>query len=308
MRTSGLWLVVLATTAMALLPAASGQTVADCQVDLLEADGNPSKGNFSVDQSRVFVYEATNTGDQDASADVFVSDHPPGWSWDTRVPSLSLSSGESQEIEIRVTYTGESSSDANFEIQLENVECTGTLPTDEEVTNGPQTATFSPDPISAGEDDDGFPWPWIVFGVLVAGAVVGVPAAYQARGPKVEATVEESEKDVIAGRGTSFPVTLKNKAKDAVPVKLEVVDVEEGWSALTTLPDLELGARETRTVYLMVRAPEDAMPGDLCVAKLQVSAKGGSTTTVKVLARVDEGASGGEEAPAEGDEVDEPDE
>jgi hypothetical protein len=299
MRTAGIWLVALAVASSMALAGAAAQSE-NCQVDLVEGDGTPSTTDFEEDETRTFTFVAENVGDLDARADVFLQDPAPGWSWPTRLPTLDLESNASTELTIDVTRLSGGASEAGFEIELTDIECSATglsgIDSVQGTTNGPQSLSFAAaDAPAAG--DDGLPWPWLVFGVLVAGAVVGVPVAYQARRSRVEATVEESEKDVVAGRGTSFPVTLKNKGKEAIPVNLEVVDVQEGWSALTTLPDLELGARETRTVYMMVRAPPDAKPGDLCVAKLQVTPEGGSSTTVKTLARVDEAAGEAEDGP-----------
>ncbi len=304
MRTSGVWIMILAVAAIGFSSSAVAQLEDQCHVELLSGDANPDTDGFEQGEDRAFTFLAQNTGTLDAEASVFISEPPPGWSWPTSMPSISLGGGEEQEFSIDVTYEGEDERDASFTASLENVECQSPLgvATVDGSTNDDQTLTFTHAPIQAPEDG-GLPWPWIVFGVIVAGAVVGVPVAYQRRGPRIDATVEESEKDVVAGRGTSFPVTLKNKSSDPAPVRLEVVDVQEGWSALTTLPDLELGGKETRTVYLMVRAPPEAKPGDLCVAKLAVKPEGGPSTTVKTLTRVDEGAQEGPSpSPPEEDE------
>lgn len=295
MRKSGVWMMVLAVATMGAAVTAGAQVEppASCQVDLFAEEANPNTDEFEEGETRTFSFIIENTGDQEADADVFISDPPPGWSWPSSSPSVqSLAPGDGQERSIDVTFTGEMENDASFEMVLQNIDCAVTLAGTS--TNGPQTMTFTHAPLPGG-DAGGLPWAWIVFGVIVAGAVVGVPVAYQRRGARVAASVEESEKDVTAGRGTSFPVTLKNHSNDPVPVRLEITDVQEGWSALTTLPDLELGAKETRTVYMMVRAPPEAKPGDLCVAKLTVKPEGGSPTTVKTLSRVDEARADDEE-------------
>lgn len=293
MRDAAVWLTLLVLVIAGFSVTGSAQ-VADCEVSLFSEDANPDTDGFEEEETRTFTFIAENTGDLDAEAEVFISDPPRGWDWPTRMPTISLESGEDSSVEIDVMFTGETQQDASFQIELEDIQCnaavgTGTVSGS---TNGAQTYSFTHAPIEDAEEG-GLPWAWIVFGVIVAGAVVGVPVAYQQRGARISATVEDSEKDVIAGRGTSFPVTLKNKSNDPVPVKLEVVDVQEGWSALTTLPDLELAGKETRTVYMMVRAPPEAKPGDLCVAKLAVKPEGGPSTTVKTLTRVDETADGG---------------
>ncbi len=290
MRKTGVWILVFAVAALGATMPSMAQFPSTCQVELFGAEENPSTDHFDEGETRTFAFTVENTGELDADASVYISESPPGWSWPSSAPTIqSLSPGETQQRAIDITFTGDMEADAGFEMVLEDIECQtlgltgGTISGD---TNSPQTLTFTHAPLPV-PSDGGLPWAWIVFGVIVAAAVVGVPVAYQQRGARVSASVEESEKDVIAGRGTSFPVTLKNQSNDPVPVRLEITDVQEGWSALTTLPDLELAAKETRTVYMMVRAPPDAKPGDLCVAKLTVKPEGGSPTTVKTLSRVD---------------------
>lgn len=287
---------------LAIATAASAQD--PCQLTLSEDDGNPGTSNFTVDESRTFTFTVTNPGNTEVEGTVVtLQDPPPGWDWSTQPQTVRVPGDSSQDISIRVVFLGERSLDAELGVQVQDVHCTALVGGG---INGPNSdpVTFSMThaPLPAGPGaDEGLPWAWIVFGVIVAGAVVGVPLVYSQRGAKIDASVEEPEKDVVAGRGTSFPVTLKNQGKDPVPVRLEVSEVQEGWSALTTLPDLEMGPKETRTVYMMVRAPPDAKPGDLCVAKLQVKPDGGSATEVKTLSRVDKVASeaADEEPPAE---------
>lgn len=304
MRKLGLVVASLLAVA-ALLPlggAAQGQD--NCQLTLSAGEQNPGTGNFSVGEMRTYIFTIENTGDLQARAEVFISPPPSSWDWPDRVASVDLGAGASTERTIEVTFQGSADRDATLEVRLQNVQCRAGPLTGFSVqgsSNGPQSLALSHAPLPAPAED-GFPWAWVVFGAIIAGTVVGVPVVYRSRGARIDATCEEAEKDVIAGRGTSFPITLKNKSGDPVPVKLEVADVQEGWSALTTLPDLELGAKETRTVYMMVRAPEDAKPGDLCVAKLRVKPEGGSEEMIKTLTRVDQPADAEEPEAAQADE------
>lgn len=312
MRKLGFLLGVVLASATLLSLAGSVGAQSSCGLELSEADGNPSTEGFEVDEQRSFTFVVANPNDGTNAEGTFrvLQSPPPSWSWNTQEQTVRVAGGETQEVSIAILYLGERELDAEFSVRVEDVQCdVGGIGTPQ---SGGQTQTVSlalthaPLPTDAG--DEGLPLAWIVFGVIVAGAVIGVPVVYRSRSTRIAASCEESEKDVIAGRGTSFPITLKNKGSDPVPVKLEVSDVQEGWSALTTLPDLELGSKETRTVYMMVRAPPDAKPGDLCVAKLQVKPEGGSAQEVKTLARVnkaEEEAEPDEEAePGEDDEAD----
>lgn len=276
-----------------------------CGLQLSQADGNPGTDGFGVEERRTYSFIVSNPSNQDAEGTFRVlNSPPPSWDWNTQEQTVQVASGGQVEISTRVLYLGERDVDATFEVRVEDVQCNiGGIGTPQ---SGGQTDTVSlaltHAPLPTGAGDEGLPWAWIVFGGIVAASVVGVPVVYRSRGARVEASCEESEKDVIAGRGTSFPIVLRNKGSDPVPVRLEVSEVQEGWSALTTLPDLELGGKETRTVYMMVRAPPEAKPGDLCVTKLQVKPKGGSAKEVKTLTRVDQAADAEEEAQEEASE------
>lgn len=293
-------LLLLSVPGIATLAGGQLPTQGSCQLTLEASEANPGARGFEAEESRAFTYVISNPSQVvDARGELQIQrDPPPNWHWSTATRTITVPAGETNESTIRITYLGGGGPDAELAVQVTDVRCsTGGFSSPSE--GQPSEAlgmvlTHAATP--PGQADDGLPWAWIVFGVIVAGTVVGVPLVYRGRGARIEASVEESEKDVIAGRGTSFPVTLKNLSKDPVPVKLEVAEVQEGWSALTTLPDLEMGPRETRTVYMMVRAPAEAKPGDLCVAKLNVKPEGGSATTVKTLTRVDAEGAGEAEA------------
>jgi hypothetical protein len=269
-----------------------------CELSLATADDIP-QGPFDPGEERVYTFVVENTGDLDADGTFrIISTLPEGWFWSPTEQPVSVASGGQTEVDVTVRFEGNVERDAQLQANVDDVDCG--------VASGDTTSTvslaFTHAPIQEQGQDE-FPWMWIVFGAIVAGTVVGVPVAYRTRGARIDVSCEDSEREVSPGRGTSYPITIENKGSDAVAVELEVTDVQEGWSALTTLPNLELGADEDRTVYMMVRAPEEAKPGDLCVAKLGVTPEDGSAKEVKTLTRVDEDAGGDEEqAPTPSDE------
>lgn len=284
----GLALVVLAPTAAT---AQLGQGT--CNVTLQAAEDIP-QGSFEPGEERTYTFVAENTGNLDAQATFqIISTLPDGWYWTPTEQSLTVPSGEQVQVEVTVRYEGSVERDAQLQASAD-YDC--------DVNSGSTdtvSLAFTHSPAPSGEGDGGLPWAWIVFGAIVAGTVVGVPVAYRSRRTLVAAECDDSEREVAPGRGTSYPVTITNDGSDAVAIDLEVTDVQEGWSALTTLPSLELGAEESRTVYMMVRAPEEAKPGDLCVAKLAVQTEEGTADEVKTLTRVDEDAGGDEPEPGE---------
>lgn len=308
MRHGVLALALLSTALLALAPSATAQQ--SCGLELSEADGNPSTSGFGEGETRQFTFEVTNPNQLEADGRLVLTDPRPGWFWVREPWSGSVGGGDTEEVNVSISYEGGSSSSADVQVRLEDVECSVTLGSIDGDTGSPVTLSFSSQPAPGpGGDGDTTLWPWILFGVVVLGTAIAVPVYYQRGRVSIEANCEEPEREVVAGRGTSFPIVLRNKASEAVHVALEVTDVKEGWSALTTLPDLELGPKESRTIYMMVRAPDQAREGDMCVAKLQATPEDGSAQTVKTVSRVTQGtgttpAAGGEpEEPAEDDEA-----
>ncbi|MDX1610790.1 MAG: hypothetical protein R3185_00375 [Candidatus Thermoplasmatota archaeon] len=282
-------LMLLALTAILLL-AGSGAAQTSCAVELSVADENPSTSGFRADEAgRVFRFDVTNTGNLDAEGTFSVlTSPPPGWFWDTQDQQVNVASGSTTQVSLTALYEGPQERPAELRVRITNVACSGPLagagvngqPTD------PVSLSFSAAPGASPADGGDTLWPWALFGVIVVGTAVAIPVYYRRGRANVEAFCEDPEREVVAGRGTSFPVVLRNKAGEAAHVSLDVADVKEGWSALTTLPDLELGPKESRTLYMMVRAPDTAKPGDLCVVKLHVTPEGGSAEVVETVARV----------------------
>jgi uncharacterized repeat protein (TIGR01451 family) len=265
-----------------------------CDVTLAAADDIP-QGSFDPGEERVYTFVVENTGNLDAEGTFqIISTLPDGWFWSPTEQNLQIAGGESTEVDITVRWEGDVERDAQLQADVE-YDCGGV----ESGSTDTVSLAFTHAPVTDQGGDDELPWAWILFGTIVAGTVVGVPIAYRRRGARVRAACEDSEREVAPGRGTSYPITIENESSDAVSIDLEVTDVQEGWSALTTLPNLELGAEESRTIYMMVRAPEEAKPGDLCVAKLGVQPEESTAREVKTLTRVDEDA-GGDERPPEG--------
>ncbi len=304
MRHGVLALVLLSTTLLAFVPAATAQQ--SCGLALAPSEDNPSVDGFSEGEARTFTFEISNPNQLEADGRLVLSDPRPSWFWNTQPWSGSVAGGETQTVDVSISYEGGSGASASLEARLEEVECTGPLTVGgiDGDSGSPVTLSLSGQPAPGpGTGDDSTLWPWALFGVIVLGTAIAVPVYYQRGRVAIEANCEEPEREVVAGRGTSFPIVLRNKASDAVHVALEVTDVKEGWSALTTLPDLELGPKESRTIYMMVRAPDQARSGDMCVAKLKATPDGGSAQTIKTLSRVTQGPGG---RPAADEEPEEP--
>lgn len=135
------------------------------------------------------------------------------------------------------------------------------------------------------------PLPALVAGLLVVGGLAAAPFVIARRRPRgVVADCPEPLKLVRPGRGASFPVELRNPAQTPATATLDVGAVPEGWSAFMPLPDVQLAARESRSLFLMVRAPPEAPPGDAVDIDLTVRDGAGRETVVRVRAEVHAGA------------------
>ncbi len=295
--------IALALAFIVLLPMGAQAQGETCELQLEPADDLPRTGNFSPGDQRVYTFVVSNSEDNTFDADGtfrILSTLPDGWFWSPTEQRVSVATGEEQTVEVTVRYEEAVGRDAQMQAQVQDVNCEAAPIVGS--ASGPDTdivsLAFTHAPMAGAQAEDETPWVWIVFGAIVAGAVVGVPIVHRSRGSRINATCDESEREVQPGRGTSYPIRIENEGSNAVAIDLDVTDVQEGWSALTTLPSLELGPDESRTVYMMVRAPEEAKSGDLCVAKLGVTPEGGGMEEIKTLTRVDEDADGENGSPA----------
>jgi hypothetical protein len=103
---------------------------------------------------------------------------------------------------------------------------------------------------------------WILAVVAVAIlVVVGVLLRGRRRGGIAIAT-DTAVQEVVPGRGASFPIVLTNLGGTKEPVVLGTSDVPPGWSAILPLERLELQANESTTIWLTLKSPANAKPGE----------------------------------------------
>lgn len=149
------------------------------------------------------------------------------------------------------------------------------------------------------EADGGFTFPGLgglspellIAGIVLIGLASVIPFAMRRKKGGVVADCPEPLKMVRAGRGTSFPIEIRNASKDAATAQFEVGPVPEGWSAFMPLPEVQLAAREARSLWLMVRSPQEAKIGDAVDVELRLRdpKRGTNGSVVKVRAEVQAG-------------------
>lgn len=127
----------------------------------------------------------------------------------------------------------------------------------------------------------------LIAAIILVGLASVVPFALRRKKGGIIADCPEPLKMVKPGRGTSFPIELRNPGKDQVVTRFEVGPVPEGWSAFMPLPEVQLAGREARSFWLMVRSPASAAQGDAVDIELRLKDPRGSDARVlKVRAEV----------------------
>lgn len=137
------------------------------------------------------------------------------------------------------------------------------------------------------------PLEYLVAGIVLVGLATAIPLAMRRNKGGIVADCPEPLKMVKPGRGTSFPIELRNGAKEPSSAQFEVGPVPEGWSAFMPLPEVQLAGREARSLWLMVRSPANAAQGDAVDVELRLrDARGKNGSVVKVRAEVQGTAEG----------------
>jgi hypothetical protein len=142
-----------------------------------------------------------------------------------------------------------------------------------------------------GLDSLGFPAELLIAGVLLIAVAVAIPFAVRKRKPAgATLATPEPMKRVKPGRGTSFPLEFGNPGAEPVRLALALSAMPHGWSAMLPMPEIQLAAREKRALWVMVRSPAEARPGDAAEFLLTATDPQGRERSVKLRADVDEGA------------------
>lgn len=129
---------------------------------------------------------------------------------------------------------------------------------------------------------------WIALGGIAA--LLALILFTRARGSGgVAISCPEASKTVAPGRGTSFPIRIRNDGRAKDVVSLATSPVPPGWDTFLPLVDIPLEAREEQTVWLSVKSPESAVGGDHLVVKVTArsSSNSGEQATIDTLTTVD---------------------
>lgn len=205
--------------------------------------------------------------------------------------TLSLAPGASGSFTVTVEATDAASQSAIVNLTVGG-ECTlaGGLP----CPQGCAVADQSASAVIPLRQPDGFRIPgldgvnlapeYLVAGIVLVAVATAIPFLMRKRPGRFDADCPEPLKLLRPGRGTSFPIQVKNPTDDPLTAALEIGPVPEGWTAFMPLPEVQVAAKETRSLWLMVRAPPDAQTG--AHADVEVRLRNVARPEVSTLVRV----------------------
>lgn len=121
--------------------------------------------------------------------------------------------------------------------------------------------------------------------LLLGGVAVVAGALYHRRsaGPVLELTCDAPDQEARPGQGTNFPLRVENGGRERVALDMETVEVPEGWVAFIPLPTLKLDPGEARELWMTLKAPADAVPGDEVQVRVVAREQGGQLSAEAVL-------------------------
>lgn len=196
--------------------------------------------------------------DEEVHFDLSPATAPSGWRFSPGVPdSRSLERGDSTTVQIGLCADDASSGDsARVTLQATLTNALG----EEADDSVALSATVEQDQLF------GIPWdfpPWILWVVLIAlGVMLASVVLTRKKGAGgVTLSCEQSDKEVLPGRGTSFPLKILNESRSKDVVSLTTSPVPHGWDTFLPIVDVPLEAGDEQTVWISVKSPDDAPEG-----------------------------------------------
>lgn len=121
---------------------------------------------------------------------------------------------------------------------------------------------------------------------LVAATVLLV-WALRARAGGVALACEAPRQTTTAGRGTNFPLRVENRGRKPLTAELRTRDVPDGWVAFVPLPEVRLKPRQSRDLWVTLKAPADARPGQAADVTVRAEAREAPGRASEVRMRAD---------------------
>lgn len=285
---------------LSLLPEGTAQLpVSPCGP--LEATAVPP-GPLAAGESGTLTLTIMNRGESSVRATASLNIQESGWQFDAEAANaVTIAPGGSQALPFQVRATDPTEADATAVLAASGV-CLTPAGTDCAL---PQCQLQAPAVTTRvqyraaeglqipGLQDLSFPPEYLIASLVLVGLVAAIIALSRRPTRGISADCPEPLKLIRPGRGASFPIAIRNAGGESQTAQLEVGSVPEGWSAFMPLPDVQLAPRESRSIFLMVRAPEEAEDGDAVDVEVTVrpQTSSGKSSQLRVRAEVKESAS-----------------
>lgn len=298
-------LPLLVLLLLAALPHAAGQVPgAPCGPVTMDAPTSPATPVPAGREAEVAV-AVTNGGARavEVTVGLAATDGGEGWTLPAPEATQAIAAGETATFAFAVVPSDSASEQVTLTFTVANATCAVAAG----VPCPPQTCQAAlPQSQSAvvrlerpqgvgipGLDQLGLPLEYLVAGVVLVGVATAIPFLLRKKGGGFAADCPEPLKMVRPGRGTSFPIELRNGGADPLTAQFEIGPVPEGWTAFMPLPEVQLAGRETRSLWLMVRSPPNAADGEAADVELRLRGAGkpGPGSVVRVRAEVNSAAS-----------------
>lgn len=102
---------------------------------------------------------------------------------------------------------------------------------------------------------------WFLAGAGLA--IFGIVMAAKKKKGRLVLTSDAAQQSVLPGRGASFPVRIENDSREADRVRLVVGQLPQGWASIIPLDEIDLKPGELTQLWVTVRSPTRALPGDV---------------------------------------------
>lgn len=267
MRATPLALLVL----LLALPAAAAQLPGQLQPcgPITMVEPTPPSEPIANGEQIEIVASARMGGSLGGTIAVTASTVSPGWAVVAQDEAQNVGAGETVAFRFLVQAGDDAAGDAEVQFAASGTCDSGPVPCPANacVPAGANAQVLVPyEPRQGlnipGLENVAFPVEYLIAAVVLVGLATAIPFAMKRRRGGIAADCPEPLKMVKPGLGTSFPIELRNTARDAATIQFEVGPVPEGWSAFMPLPEVQLASHEARSLWLMVRSPPRAPNGE----------------------------------------------
>ncbi len=243
--------------------------------EIIRTSGGSAKFTFTVS----FVCQSGGeygpcSGSQVGETDVEVevesaSTYPSGWSVSGDSGSFKMKAKETKSLTVTVKLTSDDPSKDKVVVELKA--------TAQPVVNAPipglppqlGQASTATDDVTAQKiftvaeeityQARRFMWP--LLGAAAVLLVAGVVLVEKRRGAGLKLSSTTPSQMIQPGRSASYPVRIQNDARDSDRVQLVTGELPPAWSIVVPLAELDLRGGEGTQLWVTVRAPGDASPG-----------------------------------------------